>query len=169
MYVLFLDFDGVLITWRSHAARSNWDLNTSCPDVTIGKFLEKLFHYSTHIPLKLVISSSWRFNEVDCKDVLEQFNLIQYLHPDWRTTVYGNNLSNEEVVVALDRGGEIQEWLNRHTEVKEYKILDDYPLTMFPEKQHRNLIHCDGVDGLGGRDMRRLVNWIIPANKLGIW
>jgi hypothetical protein len=169
MYVLFLDFDGVIVTWKAYAAREDWDKFGHPVDFTTVKFLERFFFYGTQYnDLKLVISSSWRFDENACKAVLEKGGLLKYLHEDWCTTLYPQPAYGEESILAsLNRGSEVMEWIKRHPEVKEYRILDDDDSGM--EQHKHSYIKCDGCDGLSGPDMRRLVVWITPACKIGKW
>lgn len=170
MKVLFLDFDGVIITWKSYSAREDWEKRGNPVDATHVKFLERLFfHGVQHQEFKLVISSSWRFVEEMCREILDAGGLSKYLHEDWCTTRYPDSAFKLDgsVVPVMNRGSEIMEWLKRHPEVKEYRILDDDESGM--EQHGKSFVKCDGVDGFGGTDMRQLTNWITPASKIGIW
>jgi hypothetical protein len=179
--IIFLDLDGPVFNHRGSFARTDWEKNASDEDydVTLVYFLDRLFYHARKegIDLKLVMSTSWRLRSMDAlKRFLCKSTLDQYLHEDWHTTLYQNVENVKEIktrdgetmlIKAFSRGGEIQEWLDRHPEVDEYKIIDDDPSIL--EKQQKNWIQCDSVDGFSGKDMRRLINWVIPANKLGVW
>ena len=157
MRIIFLDFDGVIITWRSHFSRSNWNRKKwETLDLVCVNFLKNLCNMSDG-PMRIVVSSSWRFQQENVMELLNPTRLSEYFHEDWRTTVYSNVERKVLVPESLARGGEINEWLNRHPEVKDYRILDD-DSDILP-KQLDRFIKCDGWDGLGGRDMKTLIDW----------
>lgn len=155
MRIIFLDIDSVIITWRSHFARPDWSKKSWIhPDPVICNFLINLIKMS-ETPLRIVVSSSWRFNEQDTKDLFSLIGLLKYWHDDWRTTVYEEQ--GGAIAQARTRGSEIAEWLSRHPEVKDYRIIDD-DTDMLPN-QFDKFIKCDGWDGLGGREMKQLIDW----------
>lgn len=151
MRVLFLDYDGVLLTWRSHFARK--DVSTKAwihPDPICAGLLRNVIEMST-IPMFIVVSSSWRRSESESKDMLTQCNLIDKVHPDWSTTLKWP----PEGVPA--RGWQIDYWVKEHKDLIDYRILDD-DSDMLPH-QFDKFIKCDGWDGLGGREMKELMDW----------
>jgi len=111
--VLFLDIDGVLNSrfyykyiYKPEEGGSRFD--PYCV-ILVKKLVEEF-------SLKIVISSTWRdgamnrlVNELDANDFTD------YLHEDWLTPV----------VRPASRGKEIELWLEEHSEVKDYLILDD--------------------------------------------
>lgn len=111
--VLFLDIDGVLNSrfyykyiYKPEEGGSRFD--PYCV-ILVKKLVEEF-------SLKIVISSTWRdgamnrlVNELDANDFTD------YLHEDWLTPV----------VRPASRGKEIELWLDDHSEVKDYLILDD--------------------------------------------
>ena len=151
MRILFLDFDGVLITWRSHFARK--DMSTKAwehPDPVCANFLRNVIEMST-IPMHIVVSSSWRKGEIDTMNLLTKCNLIDKLHTDWATTTRWP----QDGVPA--RGWQIAEWVKAHPDIIDYRILDD-DSDMLPHQFDR-FVKCDGWDGLGGREMKTLMDW----------
>lgn len=103
MFVLFLDFDGVFLTARTRFNE---------PDLVATQYIGKELQENKG---KIVVSSTWRLREDPCKEMLNKCNLSHHVHEDWRT----------KRLVSGFRGDEIDEWLSRHPEVKDYIILDD--------------------------------------------
>ena len=150
-FIIFLDIDGVLCTYRAHLAAGNpkgvmdeWD--------KVGvDFLRGLLEvYEGDV--KLVISSSWRnfcTNPSDLSDILgvrlRDSGLVYYvLMPDWKTKSINN----------AGRGKEIEEWLSRHPEVgsNNYLILDDDDFDLLPEQKHRT-VTTDTDNGISAQNM----------------
>ena len=111
--VLFLDIDGVLNSkiyykylYKPEDGGSRFD--PYC--VILVKKLIKEFS------LKIVISSTWRDGAKNrlVKELSEN-SLMEYLHEDWLTPI----------VRPANRGKEIELWLENHSEVEDYIILDD--------------------------------------------
>ena len=113
--VLFLDFDGVIVTFdslhecqtrkrRKGAERHVWDrMDRNAIDL-IQKLLDR------NPELRIVVSSSWRGN-----------GHHQYaLYPIDLSRVIGTTGRHRGC-----RGVEIQEWLFQHPEVEEFVIVDD--------------------------------------------
>jgi hypothetical protein len=128
MNVIFLDIDGVMVTTRTFLARLE-DRHGFDP---IGaKIIARICE---EFDVKIVISSTWRFfSDLNCAKTeeerchynsdlrrnLEQYDLMNYIHPDWRTKDIYRHCDGKV------RGDEIAEWLSRHPEVKKYAIIDD--------------------------------------------
>ena len=138
--IIFTDVDGVLCTLKSHTANRGkgmmdiWDI-TSC------RLLKRLCE---DYKCKIVISSSWRTCTPNMNEYLEKYELLQFLHEDWRT----------KRLVGI-RGYEIEEWLLRHPEP--YIIIDDD--CDFLDNQMKYLIQPKSEDGLG-------FNEFIKADKI---
>jgi hypothetical protein len=111
--VLFLDIDGVLNSriyykyiYRPEEGGSRFD--PYCV-ILVKKLVEEF-------SLKVVISSTWRDGAM--KRLLKELNendFMDHLHEDWLTPV----------IRPASRGKEIELWLDNHSEVKDYIILDD--------------------------------------------
>jgi DNA-binding PadR family transcriptional regulator len=156
--VLFLDIDGVLVTNRSHCAFKEYEGYPDAigggmmldPDIVAGKFL---WRFCKAYKIKIVMSSTWRASPTMLYPLLEKMDLKQFLHEDWRT------------IQSYDRRGtQIQEWLNRHPEVTEYRILDDDSDML--EEQEPFFIHTGAYNGITHQNMRELLNWV--NHKYGI-
>lgn len=105
MKIIFLDIDGVLNVF------SNMALGVLLDQTRVA--MMRLLAESTNS--KIVVSSTWRRHK-DCIDRLCDFGLSRGLfHDDWRTT-----LDDLEC-----RGDQIQLWLNEHSDVTNFVIIDD--------------------------------------------
>jgi len=144
--VVFLDFDGVILTLRTTAACGRgW--SRSEPDAVLVKALTRCCHAG----VKIVVSSAWR-DQSNCIPKLAECGLDKYLHEDWRT---------KEIRVGecrKDRPEEIREWLSRHPEVTSYRILDDDPWD-WNEDQKPNSLECCPEDGASARTIMALCEW----------
>lgn len=145
--ILYLDVDGVLITWRSHFAFSAKPEDNRFSAGTWGHYdpitAAFLAKFCTVYNIKIVVSSTWRVNEKNCFELLEKCNLKQFLHEDWRTIQSGEK-----------RVFQIQEWLDRHPEVEDYLIIDDDI-----DKEMKNFIKCSMWNGLSGESMNTMIEW----------
>lgn len=104
MKVIFLDIDGVLNIWGNMQLGITLD-----PTRTV---LMRLLAETTKA--RFVISSTWRMHK-DCCERLDAAGLPKALiHEDWKTITAGDV-----------RGFQIQDWLERHPEVKQFCIIDD--------------------------------------------
>lgn len=139
--VIFLDFDGVILTGRTAAA---YDLGwtKSLPDPVACYAIRR----ACDTGVKLVISSAHRsFN--NCSDTLKRANLYDLLHRDWRTKE-----------LPGDRPFEIAEWLKRHRDVTDYAIIDDDPFR-WTKEQRNKWIPTDPIEGMDSRALARLIEW----------
>jgi len=103
MNVIFLDFDGVVTTPRT----SFMDLDPIC--------MIPLQRLVNTIQASIVISSSWRVGRQveEFQTNLERFGL-------GRSVIGMTPVTN-----SMSRGQEIRLWLERHSEVTSFVILDD--------------------------------------------
>jgi len=92
-----------------NTAEKNWDRFNPIAVELLKKLIEEN-------DAKIVITSSWRFGAKQLLfQELSKTGLKKYLHKNWETPqVYGSK-----------RGNEIRLWLNNHSEVTKYVILDD--------------------------------------------
>lgn len=155
MKIIFLDIDGVLISYRSHFSRKDWDRKImKTVDVVTSDFLLNIIKHSAE-ELRIVVSSTWRFNSERCLGLLKSVGLESYLHSDWRTVTNYYELSGNKNYV---RGDEIKHWLDSHKEIASYKILDDDSDMLSEQKEHH--IHCCMMNGMSYENMRKLMSWI---------
>lgn len=134
MKIIFLDIDGVLNSEKYYRSvdrkRKNW--NRFDPKV-VG-FIKRLVE---EFSAKIVISSTWRFGAVKMlNDELTKSGLKKYLHKDWKTPQ----------VYPSHRGTEIKMWLDNHSEVVNYLILDDDDSLL--EEQVQNFVRTDLKNGM---------------------
>jgi len=152
MKIIFLDIDGVLCTSRSHIALSkNFGGEMDEWDTVAAEFLRKCCA-APNGP-KIVISSTWRKfcqNPRDNSDILgvrlKQCELTDFLHEDWRTKDFGL------------RGREIAEWLSRHKEVDDYRVIDDDVWDM-EDIDVGKIVQTDFDNGISAAQMIELRKW----------
>jgi hypothetical protein len=152
MKVIFLDFDGVILTLRTcMAGGQGW--TNSPPDYPLMLALKRMGEKG----VRLVISSTHReFGEGHCFKILDHFapqiKLTDYLLTDWRTGV------REDKQFINSRPSQIAEWLSRHPEVTDYRILDDEHWN-WTEDQRPKWARCHPHHGLMSRGLIRLLEW----------
>jgi hypothetical protein len=127
MKVVFLDIDGVLVTehyllqleknrdsWRDKKGHAYF-----CPRCLAN--FEQLIKITE---AKVVLSSTWRFFLADTVGVHEFFKSrhVNFEIYDVTPTLL---FSSKKMSEQPTRGEEIQAWLNTHTDVTQYCILDD--------------------------------------------
>jgi hypothetical protein len=108
--VIFLDFDGVVITTRSRWA----GLTPEGFDPVATRWLSQLIQQAS---AQVVISSAWRRGEtrVSMLELLVLNGMPEVpLHEDWATPLLG-----------VERQHEIDAWLGRKNGIQRYFILDD--------------------------------------------
>ncbi len=140
--VIFLDVDGVVCTRRSFLSNdregSVWNTWDEVGCQAIRRACSK--------GIKLVVSSTWRKFENDLWPKMEQHGLKDFVYfPDWKTKVLG------------PRGAEIGEWLSRHPEVTDFKILDDDSDMLDSQRTH--FIKTDALEGMTSDNIKKLLNW----------
>lgn len=153
MKIIFLDFDGVILTTRTCIAGGR-GYTRSGPDQVTMRALHRIGCTGR---VQLVISSTHRDSgETHCHKILDAFAfdhpLTQFLHPDWRTDGEHDNNGMQA------RPGQIERWLAAHPDVTDYRILDD-DLWMWTEHQKPRWAQCDPHNGLQWLEMDELMKW----------
>ena len=139
--VLFLDIDGVLnstnwtiVEWKKRFLQGiQKPITHECDPIAV-EHLNSLLLLSR---AQVVISSSWRI-----------YNSVQQI-VDYLKTIgfkYANAVVGATHVLDDLRGAEIDQYLQEHSEIKHYCILDD-DTDMLP-KQKRHFVQVFGDEGL---------------------
>ncbi len=152
--VLFLDIDGVLNSriyykyiYKPEDGGSRFD--PYCV-ILVKKLVEEF-------SLKIVISSTWR--DGGMKRLINELNenkFMDYLHEDWLTPV----------VRPANRGKEIELWLDNHSEVKEYIILDDNENLL--EHQRDKFVKTSIYLGMVQERYNQARNLLLSYNQINI-
>lgn len=110
--IIFLDFDGVLLTERSRQTHG-YGVFAPEPVALVSKLCEES-------GAKLVVCSSWLGADArDVHDMMKASGLASYLHPDWR-------IGEGQDVQAIDKVDLIIEWAKAHEcKPKDVVIIDD--------------------------------------------
>lgn len=141
--VVFLDFDGVLCTVRSHYAYAEAGLMQHLDPIAV-KLVERLCRKAG---AEIVISSTWRqhHNEISMMAILMNAGMSKPpFHDDWSTP---RRLSSGA------RGYEIKEWLDRHPLTPSYVILDDDSDML--DEQTKHFVQTDSNDGFLWKDYEK--------------
>ena len=132
--ILFLEIDGVLISEECSKNKLSSEKTHSKFDPLSVSLIKSLIE---EFSLKIVISSSWRYEAIDrlIKE-LKRNELLEYLYYDWFTPV----------IYPAHRGMEIKQWLDVHPEVNEYVIIDDDENILDGQKE--NFVKTDLAYGM---------------------
>ena len=144
MKIIFLDIDGVITS-----ARTGW-MNL---DIYATSFLKWVCEQTD---TKIVISSTWRCNR-DRKFFADIFG-EELIHKDWKTPW---DLGDFNVDC---RGDEIQLWLNEHSEITDYLIIDDDSDML--DYQISNLIKIESYNGLMFDEMMEICDRLAFPDKI---
>lgn len=144
MKVIMLDIDGVLNVYPQGQDEFG--------DIFHAHFIENLKRLIDETGAKIVISSSWRMSGLSVmQDMWKKRNLPGEVID---VTCTSNTLVKKGKFTYLDdvdRGHEIQEWLDTHEGIEQYVILDDdrdflpHQLNNFVRTANNNT-HPDHVD-----------------------
>lgn len=150
MKTIFLDVDGVLnsINFPEYAI-----------DEHRVKLLAKLVEETGAV---VVIHSGWRFWFDDCMqpqtdEAKHLFNLLR----KYKVTLYGKtpDLTTEKIrankTFSLVKAQEILSWLNEHTPVESYVVLDDLDLGNHEVQEHQ--VRTDSSYGLSDIDVQNAI------------
>lgn len=151
MKIIFLDIDGVLnseIYYRSvNRTAKDWSRFDPTAVDLIKKLVDEFF-------AQIVISSTWRFGAVQLlNSELKKSGLIKYLHKDWKTPQG----------YPPSKGKEIQEWLDQHTNISEYVIIDDDESIL--EEQKSRFVKTDLMNGMKEKHYARAREILIVELK----
>jgi hypothetical protein len=135
MKIIFLDIDGVLNSTRSAIAMGGYP----APNRNYDRFdmvAVELIRRICSKDVKIVLSSTWRKCE------------------GWRKILNLPIIDKTEDIPALScqRGKEIDEWLQKHSDVEEYVIIDD-DIDMLP-KQFEFFVNTDSHNGFLYKDYK---------------
>lgn len=144
MKIIFLDFDGVILTGRTMLTHPERSFSRAAPDPVLCTLLKRI---CTATGFKIVVSSTWRTGGDRAKSKLFDVDLEEHLHEDWRTPDLNKG-----------RAHEITDWLSRHPEVTDYRIIDDDDY-MWPPDQRQRWLQCSSDDGMLFNEMRELAIW----------
>lgn len=148
MKVLFLDFDGVIAPNSHHHSSSGFS-KSACANVQ--SILDK------DPSVRIVISSSWRrWGVAELRKILKENGIDSTKAIDVTEAEGG--------WVPENRAQQIAEWLKEHPAVKQFVVIDDYPMPEFDA----NAIKTNGYVGVTQKDAEsalRILNGESQAEK----
>lgn len=160
MKIIFLDFDGVITIppkWRFNNAKI--------------KYIKKIVDETN---AKIVVSSSWRMKTID--ETIERIKKWNYKHTksklfDW----FINNLydvtpwDSDSKYSGTGRGGKIQTWLDDHSDVDNYVIIDDDSDMLDSQLYHFvETNYEDGITEVEAHRAIKILNKVKIINSMAI-
>ena len=128
MKVIFLDFDGVLITREYHIIGED-----GCTPYPHEYLINKLHQLIEKTGAQIVVSSSWRlyFTDEELSKIINHPVIGQTIHdyPKYKS-----------------RGEEIAHYLREHRDIDNYVIVDDEDDMLKEQAYH--FVHCKNHEGL---------------------
>lgn len=162
MKVIFLDIDGVLNSERLMNRRIHEGFNYDCDDETYHNIDEievrRLANFCEENNIKIVLSSSWRLENLENTIEYISKHLYRHIHPiikyiigvTSRLYIKKENGSWDH----LDRGYEIQKYIDEHPNISNYVIIDDDSDML--ESQMENFLQTDFKTGLTENDYPKI-------------
>ena len=157
MNIIFLDFDGVMVTSRYCSYLERQGL-PECDSKGRPKFDPKCVRNLKYIIERtgadIVVSSDWKYID-SYKDLLnmwEERNL-----PGFLTDVTPN--------LSKHRGDEIDSWLMECGQYCNYVIIDDLPKDCFNNHQYDRLISINPMEGLTQIDADKAIKILLTYNS----
>lgn len=149
--ILFLDFDGVMVTdrYQIQLMISNSPLRDSYGTMFDPVCVECLKQIVNSTDAAIVVTSTWKM-EMGLDGIQEMWN--------------GRSLPGKVIGVTPDidpihRGKEIDAWLAAFKENCRYAIIDDTPLTdFFLDEQLQFLFQVDERTGIDEKTVKQVVN-----------
>lgn len=145
MKIIFLDVDGVLDPLLKSLGSGNFS------SIACGHISHMLIKEPS---LRIVVSSSWRrWGLEKIREILQK-----------------NGIDPTKVISILEaKGGwapenrhkQVKDWLESHPEIKDYVVLDDYPLDGFEDRQ----VKMNGYIGFTETDMENALKVLSEDKK----
>ena len=133
MKIIFLDIDGVL-----NIIPQDYD---EFGGIFHPNFVDNLKHIINETGAKIVISSTWRMNGlIEMKRMWVVRGLPGEVIDITPTCSQMVDWGKFEFFDEVERGHEIQDWIDKHPEVTNYVILDDDNDML--ESQRNNFVRC---------------------------
>ena len=150
MKIIFLDFDGVMVTDRYQAQLT--DSNSPLRDDYGAKFdpvcVENLRRIIDSTDADIVVISTWKM-EMGLDDIQKMWDARQ---------LPGKVIGVTPDIDPVHRGNEIAAWLNAYGEECQYAIIDDCPiLDFFREEQLPHLFKVDERTGLDEKTVTKVI------------
>ena len=150
MKIIFLDFDGVMVTDRYQAQLT--DSNSPLRDDYGAKFdpvcVKNLRHIIDATDAGIVVTSTWKM-DMGLEGILQMWG--------------ARNLPGKVIGVTPDidpihRGDEVQAWLDANPGAVRYAIIDDCPFQeFFREEQLPHLFKVDERTGLDEKTVTKVI------------
>ena len=173
MKVIFLDIDGVLNSERLMNRRISEGFKSDCDEELYHNIdeieVERLANFCEEYNVKIVLSSSWRCWNLE--ETIEDLSHLRYkhIHPIIKYIVGVTPRLYVEKPNGgwnhLDRGHEIQKYIDKHKDIEEYIIIDDDSDML--EGQTNNFLQTDFRVGLQETDYPK-IKQILKLNSFKV-
>lgn len=150
MKILFLDFDGVMVTdrYRDEQIDSGGVLRDSYGAVFDPVCVENLRRIIDNTDAEIVVTSTWKM-EMGLDGIQQMWNARQ---------LPGKVIGVTPDIDPIHRGDEIQAWLDANPGAVRYAIIDDTPfLDFFNEEQLPHLFKVDERAGLDEKTVTKVI------------
>lgn len=163
MKAIFLDIDGVLNA--ADYSKAIYALKVSCGHGDIidefgylfdPRCVKHLDYIIRDTGAKIVISSTWRCNGIETLRKMWEMRDLPGEIIDITPLRKNPKIEERYYHPGVDRGYEIQEWLDNHPEVEDYAILDDDD-DMLPSQ---NLVLCDSPFGITWKEVEKVFEYL---------
>ena len=148
MKIIFLDIDGVL---NVHSIGSKYERDRF-GHLFVQDFVDNLRFIIDETGAKIVISSTWRMAGLEImKELWEERGLPGEVIDITTNSYEIVQEGREEFYDRVERGHEIQEWIDSHSGIDSYVIIDD-DNDFLPHQRSRfvrtanNINHPDSID-----------------------
>ena len=150
MKIIFLDFDGVMVTDRYQAQLI--DSNSPLRDDYGAKFdpvcVENLRRIIDSTDADIVVISTWKM-EMELDGIQKMWDARQ---------LPGKVIGVTPDIDPIHRGDEVQAWLDANPGAVRYAIIDDTPfLNFFNEEQLPHLFKVDERTGLDEKTVTKVI------------
>lgn len=137
--IIFMDVDGVLNSMKTVYAQGRYPRSLRDVLEFDGCAMQLIRRFCEESGAKIVLSSSWR-----------NWNTVQ----DCRESMSLPIIDKTPHIKGVDRGSEIEAWLQANTDVEEYAILDDGNNMLLEQMPY--FIRTNTMEGFGFHDYCRL-------------
>lgn len=149
--VIFLDIDGVLniLSDSYYTTRFREDGAIKHIEEHLTSRLSWLLNKTR---ASIVISSSWRLSMNDLQEQMEKEGFEM-----WDRVIGRTSISKFE-----NRGEEIEDWISKHPEIKNFVVIDDEFVDICGDKFHsseleRRFVQVDFENGLSHKDVLKAI------------
>ena len=155
---IFLDFDGVLATeeYTDSLIAKGKDTQDKYGRLFNPRNIEMLDFIIRQTNAGIVVTSDWR-------KYLSMWGIVRM----WKYRKLPGIIIGITPTVSINRGDEIDKWLCKHLEIRDYVILDDMDYKQFRKEQRPYLVTTNHFSGLDNSSSSMAINILKGATRTG--